>query len=75
MTPRPVDLAALPAVLTVEEAARVLRISRGSAYEAARTGALPTVRLGRTLRVPRSRLLELLGEPVPAAAETPNEAA
>lgn len=59
---QPVDLSTLPATLTVEEAAAVLRISRGAAYQAARTGELPTVRLGRTLRVPRARLLELLGE-------------
>ena len=52
----------LPLVLTVEEAARVLRISRGAAYEAVRTGELPAVRIGRTLRVPRHRIADLLGE-------------
>jgi len=50
----------LPLVLTVEEAARVLRIGRSSAYEAARTGELPTVRIGRILRVPRSAIEEML---------------
>jgi excisionase family DNA binding protein len=67
---RPLDLSALPAALTIEEAASVLRISRGSAYEAARCGQLPAIRVGRTLRVPRARLLELLGEP----AATPENA-
>jgi excisionase family DNA binding protein len=52
----------LPLVLTVEEAAEVMRISRGSAYEAVRTGDLPHVRIGRTIRVPRKALLALLGE-------------
>jgi len=52
----------LPLVLTVEEAAKALRISRGSAYEAVRTGDLPHVRIGRTIRVPRHLLLALLGE-------------
>ena len=47
--------------LTVEEAARVLGISRGVAYESARRGELPVVRLGRRLLVPRPRLEELLG--------------
>lgn len=56
----------IPAVLTVEEAAEVLRISRGSAYEAVRTGDLPHVRIGRTIRVPRRALLALLGEDAPA---------
>ena len=58
----------LPAALTVEEAAIVLRIGRGAAYELARqyehTGGqagLPVIRLGRTLRVPRAGLLRLLG--------------
>ena len=65
----------LPAALTVEEAAAVLRIGRGAAYELARvwraTGGregLPVVSLGRTLRVPRAALLRLLGvedEPKP----------
>ena len=46
---------------TIEEAAKLLGVSRGSAYEAARRGELPTLRLGRRLVVPRARLEELLG--------------
>lgn len=53
----------LPLVLTVEEVAKVLRISRGSAYEAVRTGAIPSVRVGRVIRVPRHLLNSLLREP------------
>lgn len=60
-------LDALPVVLTVEEAARLLRLSRSTAYElAARYLAtegkegLPVVRLGRRLRVPRHRLEQML---------------
>lgn len=56
-------------VLTIEEAAEVLRISRSSAYDLARrwrsddpTG-LPNIRLGRFLRVPRSALEEVLARP------------
>lgn len=57
----------LPEVLTVEEAAKVLRIGRGAAYELARqwresngrTG-LPVVPLGRRLRVPKAALRRLL---------------
>jgi excisionase family DNA binding protein len=51
----------LPAVLTVEEAGKVLRIGRGAAYEAARRGDLPSVRIGRSLRVPRHALEAMLG--------------
>lgn len=47
-------------VLTVEEAAEVLRISRGLAYEQVRTGALPTIRLGKRILVPVAALERLL---------------
>src|SRR5687768_10584047 len=40
--------------LTVEEAAAVLGIGRTLAFELARTGQLPTIRLGRRLLVPRA---------------------
>lgn len=40
-------------VLTVSEAAQVLRISRNLAYELVAKGELPSVRLGRLIRVPR----------------------
>jgi excisionase family DNA binding protein len=50
-----------PLVYTVEEAAGLLRVGRTSAYEAARRGDLPTVRIGRSLRVPRHALEALLG--------------
>lgn len=53
-------------LLTVEEAASVLRIGRSLAYQLAReydtTGGvsgLPVIRLGGCLRVPRWALLEL----------------
>ena len=50
-------------VLTVEEAAKLLRISRGLAYEMARQGALPTIRLGRRrILVPRQSLERMLAE-------------
>ena len=51
-----------PLTISMEDAARLLGISRGLAYEAARRGELPTIRLGRRLLVPRARLLELVGE-------------
>ncbi len=52
--------------LTIEQAAKALCIGRGTAYEAARRGQLPTIRLGRRLLVPRAaleRLLEATGCP------------
>jgi excisionase family DNA binding protein len=48
-------------ILTIDEAAEVLRISRQSAYEAARRGEIPTIRLGRRILVPRRALEKLIG--------------
>jgi excisionase family DNA binding protein len=45
---------------TVEEAAQILGISRASAYAAAKTGELPTIRLGNRLLVPDAALEKLL---------------
>jgi len=42
--------------LSVDEAARMLGISRGFAYRAAREGKLPTVRVGHRVLVPRRSL-------------------
>lgn len=47
-------------VMTVEEAAEVLGISRGLAYELVRRGELPALRLGRRLVVPRRRLIAMI---------------
>jgi excisionase family DNA binding protein len=49
------------ATCTVEEAAEVLGIHRDSAYRAAASGELPTLRLGRRLVVPVPRLKRMLG--------------
>lgn len=40
-------------LLTVPEAARFLRISRGLCYELIQRSELPALRLGRVIRVPR----------------------
>jgi excisionase family DNA binding protein len=53
-------------VLTVEEAAAALGISRASAYEAVRVGEIPSLRIGKRILVPKSaleRMLEHAGEP------------
>lgn len=47
-------------VKTLEEAASLLRISRGSAYEAAKRKEIPTIRIGRRLLVPSDALERLL---------------
>jgi len=58
-----VDPAALPAVIDLAIAARLLGVGRTVAYELVRTGRWPTpvIRVGRLIRVPSAPLLELLG--------------
>ena len=46
--------------VSVEEAGRILGISRGAAYTHARDGSLPTIRLGKRLLVPKAALDKLL---------------
>ncbi len=65
----------VPDFLTVEEAARVLRIGRTAAYAQARvwreTGGregLPVIPVGRLLRVPRAALEAMAGGAITAAA-------
>lgn len=55
-------------VLTVEEAGRLLGISRGLAYELVARGELPHLRLGRRIVIPRTALEALLNE-VPPRSE------
>ena len=50
----------LPLTLTVVEAATVLRIGRTAAYNLVRSGKLRSVRVGRTIRVPRDAIAEFL---------------
>ena len=49
-----------PRTLTVTQAARMLGISRGSAYEAAKTGELPVIRIGKRLLVSMEALDRML---------------
>jgi hypothetical protein len=77
--------AAPPDFLTVEEAARVVRIGRTKAYDLARlflatggTDGLPVIRFGKQLRVPRCRLEACLGGPItwpPVVEENSSEPA
>lgn len=62
----------LPFVLTVREAAEVLRVDRNLAYELCRQGVIPHVRLGNRIRIRRDALLAWLVErehvrPVPSS--------
>jgi hypothetical protein len=56
-------------VVSVEEGGAALGLSRSTAYQAARTGDLPTLRVGRKLVVPTARLLRLLGDEPSSGAD------
>ena len=45
---------------TVEEAGQILGLGRNTAYALAKSGRLPTIRLGRRLLVPKAALDRLL---------------
>lgn len=52
----------MSATISIEEAADILGIGRSAAYEAARSGAIPAVRIGpKLLRVPKAALARMLG--------------
>lgn len=52
----------LAEVLTMEDIARYLRISRSAAYELPHLPGFPAIRLGRTIRVIREPFLKWLEE-------------
>jgi excisionase family DNA binding protein len=49
-----------PRTISVPEAGRWLGIGRNAAYDAARRGEIPTIRIGRLLRVPVVALERML---------------
>jgi len=47
-------------VLNVEEARRIMGISRGLMYEAIHQGEIPSINIGRRILIPRAALMQLL---------------
>jgi excisionase family DNA binding protein len=54
------DFDNLPVLITIPVAARLLGISRASAYRWAETGVLPTKRLGGRIYILRDRLRQIM---------------
>jgi excisionase family DNA binding protein len=66
------SLADAPDVLTVPEAAALLRAGRNQTYDLIRRGELHAVRVGRSLRVPKAALVRFLeAEPEVTARTAP----
>lgn len=60
-------------VLSVNDAANILGLSRASVYEAIRLGRIPHVRIGRRILIPRTALEQMLESE--AVASIRNDAA
>jgi excisionase family DNA binding protein len=54
--------------VSVEVAGKILGYSRNTAYQAAKTGQLPVIRIGRKIRVPQMALERMLAN-APAKGE------
>ena len=61
-------LAMLPEVLTAREAAAILRVGRNQLYQAVARGELAAIRIGRSIRIPKQALLDLLTPASPSTA-------
>jgi excisionase family DNA binding protein len=64
-------VATLPEVLTAREAAAILRVGRNQLYQAVARGEVGAVRIGRSIRIPKQALLDLLAtaSPPPASGD------
>lgn len=50
----------LPLLLTVMEMAAVLRIGRNAAYQMVKDGDIQSIRVGRSIRIPRNALIQFV---------------
>ena len=57
----------IPAVLTIEDLAAYLQISKSTLYKLAQEGALPGLKVGRNRRFHPAAIDRWLGEPLPLA--------
>jgi len=61
------DWSSLPVLLTVPEAAEVLRVNVHTVYELVRTHGIPHTHLGRAIRIPRDALRQHIESPHPVS--------
>ena len=55
----------MPDVLTVDEAAKALRIGRNTVYAACRSGEVPSKRIGGRILIGRQSLVDMLSGAAP----------
>ena len=46
--------------ISVNEAAKILGISRNAAFAACRNGSIPTLKIGKRILIPKAKLLALI---------------
>lgn len=56
----PASLDDYPDMLTVDEAAAILRIGRFAVYDAVKRGQIPGMKIGRSLRISKAQLREMM---------------
>ena len=57
--------AEVPRTLSVDQAAKVLGVSRGTCYELVNSGRLHSIQIGRRRLIPRAAVLNFVGEAPP----------
>ena len=57
-----IDTNAERKTLTIQEVARILGVGRDQAYNAAKSGDIPSIRIGRRILVPRKAFERMLEE-------------
>ena len=52
----------LPLTMRVEDLMPVLRVGRNAAYELVRSGKIRSIRVGRSIRIPREAVIDYLAK-------------
>lgn len=65
----PTTAADPPAVITVDEAAELLRTGPKAVRRAVQEGSIPSLRVGRHIRIPYAALMRLTNDPDPTAVQ------
>ena len=50
----------LPLLLTIHDLASLLRIGRNAAYQLVKDGDIQSIRIGRSIRIPRNALVQFV---------------
>lgn len=54
------EISTLPLILTVDDLTRIFAIGKNTAYELIHSGAIRSVRVGRSFRIPRDAIADFL---------------